>query len=33
MKPEIEEKVRQYFSAMSIYKVPEKTTTIFGIIS
>ena len=24
MKPEIQEKVRQYFSAMSIYKDPEK---------
>lgn len=30
MKPEIEEKVRQYFSAMSIYKDPEKTNSIFA---
>ena len=30
MKPEIQEKVRQYFSAMSIYKYPEKTNSIFA---
>ena len=30
MKPEIQEKVRQYFSTMSIYKDPEKTNSIFA---
>lgn len=30
MKPEIEEKVRLYFSTMSIYKDPEKTNSIFA---
>ena len=30
MKPEIQEKVRQYFSAMSIYKDPKKTNSIFA---
>lgn len=30
MKPQIEEKVRRYFSAMSIYKDPETTNSIFA---